>query len=445
MRRVTSILLSAILAFSLCACGGKTSAWQEQYDIAVRYLSDGNYEEAIIAFTSAIKIDPKQASAYIGRADTYVEKGSIEDLLLAIEDYDTAIALEPTQWESYQKKNAVLTTMGDYVDGLATLYKYKEASPSQEADEAIQSYLERLSFDIEIEEPTQQPKATFADTGVIEAGATGEKVVYLVLTDAQTGVKQVAASLAIKFDTDLGFDETSIEIVKNHEDVWLFYLWTGVGMTSTFLYTIHTNQILVLEPGLTKWNSTDDYLIGETITFAAGDKEEAYFYDWSGNLLYKLEDIVGSCILDGNSLYYADCVNEGKKQVYHVWTMALGEYMASTVCTVELHNGYLYLGDGKILDRFGVTRVGHTADAVRPHTLIRDAVLRRFFFLIRSVRSCDGGFDLFSFGAGQLFLFGQFDTPPGLTGFADPERHKNCWSYTDAASASGSTRGRCCG
>lgn len=445
MRRVTSILLSAILAFSLCACGGKTSAWQEQYDIAVRYLSDGNYEEAIIAFTSAIKIDPKQASAYIGRADTYVEKGSIEDLLLAIEDYDTAIALEPTQWESYQKKNAVLTTMGDYVDGLATLYKYKEASPSQEADEAIQSYLERLSFDIEIEEPTQQPKATFADTGVIEAGATGEKVVYLVLTDAQTGVKQVAASLAIKFDTDLGFDETSIEIVKNHEDVWLFYLWTGVGMTSTFLYTIHTNQILVLEPGLTKWNSTDDYLIGETITFAAGDKEEAYFYDWSGNLLYKLEDIVGSCILDGNSLYYADCVNEGKKQVYHVWTMALGEYMASTVCTVELHNGYLYLGDGKILDRFGVTRVGHTADAVRPHTLIRDAVLRRFFFLIRSVRSCDGGFDLFSFGAGQLFLFGQFDTPPGLTGFAAPERHKNCWSYTDAASASGSTRGRCCG
>ena len=101
--------------------------------------------------------------------------------------------------------------------------------------------------------------------------------------------------------------------------------------------------------------------------------------------------------------------------------------------------------DVLILDRFGVARVGHTADAVRPHTLIRDAVLRRFFFLIRSVRSCDGGFDLFSFGAGQLFLFGQFDTPPGLTGFAAPERHKNCWSYTDAASASGSTRGRYCG
>ena len=101
--------------------------------------------------------------------------------------------------------------------------------------------------------------------------------------------------------------------------------------------------------------------------------------------------------------------------------------------------------DVLILDCFGVARVGHTANTVRPHTLIRDAVLRRFFFLIRSVRSCDGGFDLFSFGAGQLFLFGQFDTPPGLTGFAAPERHRNCWSYTGAASASGNTRGRCCG
>ena len=98
------------------------------------------------------------------------------------------------------------------------------------------------------------------------------------------------------------------------------------------------------------------------------------------------------------------------------------------------------LGVGIITHEWCADGVEHQKD-----TLIRDAVLRRFFFLIRSVRSCDGGFDLFSFGAGQLFLFGQFDTPPGLTGFAAPERHKNCWSYTGAASASGSTRGRCCG
>ena len=304
VKRTVSLLLAMILTVTLCACG-KTSggSWQEQYDLGVRYLSDGNYEEAIIAFTAAIKIDPQNVNAYIGRADTYVKRGSTEDLLLAKEDYDRAIELESELWEAYQKQSIVLTKMGDYVEGLATLYRYKEANSLSEADEAIQSYLERLSFDIEIETPAQQPKAAFVDTSPADVGATGKKLVYLVLTDAQTGVKQVAASLSIKYYTDFGFDETSIEIVKSHGDTWLFYLWTGAGMTSTFLYTIHTNQVLVLEPYLTGWNFTDDYLIGETITFAAGDEEGLFIYDWSGELLYSLENIVGPCILDGDSLY----------------------------------------------------------------------------------------------------------------------------------------------
>ena len=268
--------------------------------------------------------------------------------MLAKEDYDRAIELESELWEAYQKQSIVLTKMGDYVEGLATLYRYKEANSLSEADEAIQSYLERLSFDIEIETPAQQPKAAFVDTSPADVGATGKKLVYLVLADAQTGVKQVAASLSIKYYTDFGFDETSIEIVKSHGDTWLFYLWTGAGMTSTFLYTIHTNQVLVLEPYLTGWNFTDDYLIGETITFAAGDEEGLFIYDWSGELLYSLENIVGPCILDGDSLYYAEHVNEGEKQVYYIRTMELGEYNTSTICTIELQDGYLYLDDSEI-------------------------------------------------------------------------------------------------
>lgn len=51
-------------------------SWQEQYDLGVRYLSEGNYEQAIIAFTAAIEIDPKQAPAYVGLADAYI---GIED------------------------------------------------------------------------------------------------------------------------------------------------------------------------------------------------------------------------------------------------------------------------------------------------------------------------------------------------------------------------------
>lgn len=52
--------------------------WQEQYDLGMKYLSKGNYEEAVIAFTAAIELEPKKADAYIGLADTYIAMDDIE-------------------------------------------------------------------------------------------------------------------------------------------------------------------------------------------------------------------------------------------------------------------------------------------------------------------------------------------------------------------------------
>jgi len=68
------------MAFSLAlsACGQKVSTWQEQYDLGVRYLEEGNYEEAIIAFTTAIEIDPKRVEAYSGLANIYLVMGETE-------------------------------------------------------------------------------------------------------------------------------------------------------------------------------------------------------------------------------------------------------------------------------------------------------------------------------------------------------------------------------
>ena len=74
MRRFTTLLLTALLVLSLVACGGK-SAWQEQYDLGMRYLNEGNYQEAVIAFTAAIEIDAKRPEAYLGAADGYVGLG----------------------------------------------------------------------------------------------------------------------------------------------------------------------------------------------------------------------------------------------------------------------------------------------------------------------------------------------------------------------------------
>ena len=85
MKRFTALLLAVLLLLSLAACGGKNT-WQEQYDLGMRYLNEGNYQEAIIAFETAIKIDPKRPEAYLGAAEAYVGLGDTDSARKMLED-----------------------------------------------------------------------------------------------------------------------------------------------------------------------------------------------------------------------------------------------------------------------------------------------------------------------------------------------------------------------
>ena len=81
---VAAILVCALAAGLLLVPGMMTeSRWQEQYDLGMRYLDDGDYEEAVLAFLTAIDIDPNRPEAYLGAAEAYVRQG----------DYDKAISI----------------------------------------------------------------------------------------------------------------------------------------------------------------------------------------------------------------------------------------------------------------------------------------------------------------------------------------------------------------
>ena len=143
MKRAIGVMLSAILLLSLCACGKKETAttWQEQYDLGVRYLSEGNYEEAIIAFTTAIEIDPKQADAYIGRGDAYIGSGeSEENLAAALADYQSVLELDDTGADAYLGMADVYIRQGDYEKAQDILERGYEKT----GDQSISDKLEEI-------------------------------------------------------------------------------------------------------------------------------------------------------------------------------------------------------------------------------------------------------------------------------------------------------------
>lgn len=117
MRTKGISVLFFVMILILVSCGKTAVAevsWQEQYDLGVRYLSEGSYEEAILAFTAAIEIDPKQAPAYVGLADAHLGKGNLNE---ARETLEHALELVDDRESIEEKLLGLANILVENVDG----------------------------------------------------------------------------------------------------------------------------------------------------------------------------------------------------------------------------------------------------------------------------------------------------------------------------------------
>ncbi len=112
----TKLILGAILAIILAAGGlwgwntyGTKAQAEKKLDLAVKYLSDNNYEQAILAFNDAIKIDPKEVKGYQGLARTYTLQGNYDE---AKSTYEKGIAAVTPQYLQVLQ----LSLAGMYID-----------------------------------------------------------------------------------------------------------------------------------------------------------------------------------------------------------------------------------------------------------------------------------------------------------------------------------------
>ncbi len=111
-RRGVSVLVSVVLMLS---AGMTTEVWSDEasdaYDKGIQFLSEGRQRDAITAFDTAIRRNPRSAETYQARGMAYNETGKHEQ---ALKDYDAALALNPQYAEAYFNRGNVYSDLGQY-------------------------------------------------------------------------------------------------------------------------------------------------------------------------------------------------------------------------------------------------------------------------------------------------------------------------------------------
>ncbi len=79
------MVICATVAVGIMAYNGSDAVrFKKQLDLGQKYLSEMNYEEAVVAFNQAIEIDPRSVDAYLGLADAYLGLSDEEAALAAL-------------------------------------------------------------------------------------------------------------------------------------------------------------------------------------------------------------------------------------------------------------------------------------------------------------------------------------------------------------------------
>lgn len=122
MKRIISIMMCAILLMAILASCGKTQKLSatEFLDLGEKYLSELNYEQAIIQFLGVIEVEPKNVRAYLGGADAYLHLDKQSDAVNLLTG-----GVETT--DSQSLKNALKGVEKSVIEGYIAIAEAYEA------------------------------------------------------------------------------------------------------------------------------------------------------------------------------------------------------------------------------------------------------------------------------------------------------------------------------
>lgn len=122
----TAVLICIIALVAVFTGSGSVSARvKKQIDLGTKYLLEGNYQEAVLAFEKVIRIDPKNVDARLGLAEAYIALDRTEDATAVLQD---AMNIAPERPEPYISLAQIYINRGDYEKAIEILNEGKNKS-----------------------------------------------------------------------------------------------------------------------------------------------------------------------------------------------------------------------------------------------------------------------------------------------------------------------------
>ncbi len=129
MKKILSIILSVTLILTtFTSCEAIDKALASTYlNLGEKYLTDLDYEQAIVYFNKLIDVEPKNESAYLGIAEAYLALGDIDSAIEILEQgiaiVDAPADLEAMLEECYAQMLFVTTLIYEYdSDGSVSIW-----------------------------------------------------------------------------------------------------------------------------------------------------------------------------------------------------------------------------------------------------------------------------------------------------------------------------------
>ena len=119
MKKLLSLTLIAALLLGLAACGTPAAIPNPPLVLGEKYLTDLDYEQALLQFDQAITIEPKNPRGYLGKADALLHLGRSADAMQALGDGAKATRSQPLR----EAQAAIVVSPVEGYIGIATAYE----------------------------------------------------------------------------------------------------------------------------------------------------------------------------------------------------------------------------------------------------------------------------------------------------------------------------------